>query len=124
MMKLLGRTPPEGMSCHEVGDLRRGTDFAVTEPNTQPPIVPAWSSTIDGCRRVIRGVTFRTCARLALIVGTILTLVNQGAVIIGGDPSVATWLRVGVNYLVPFVVSSIGYLAPFRCRPEPDQTDR
>ena len=96
----------------------------MTEPIAQPPIVPAWSSTADGCWLVLRGVTFRTCARLALAVGTILTLVNQGAVIVGGDPSVATWLRVGVNYLVPFVVSSIGFLAPFRCRPERDQTDR
>ena len=96
----------------------------MTEPTTQPPIVPAWSSTLDGCRLVLHGVTFRTCARLALIVGTVLTFVNQGAVIVGGDASVATWLRVGVNYLVPFIVSSIGYLAPFRCRPDRGQTVR
>jgi len=67
---------------------------------------------------VLQGVTFPTGARVALVVGTILTIVNQGSVLIGGDATVATWLRIGVNYLVPFVVSSIGYLAPFRCRPE------
>jgi hypothetical protein len=27
-------------------------------------------------------------------------------------PVVATWMRVAVNYVVPFAVSSIGYLAP------------
>ena len=68
---------------------------------------------------MLRGVTFRTCVRVALVVGTVLTLVNQGSVIAGGDVSLATWVRVGVNYLVPFIVSSIGYLAPFRCRDEP-----
>ncbi len=56
---------------------------------------------------------------MALVVGTILTVVNQGSVIAGGDATVATWIRVVVNYLVPFIVSSIGYLAPFRCRDDP-----
>ena len=88
----------------------------MTEPVTRPTVVPPWSSPLDACRLVARGVTFRTCARVALVVGTILTLVNQGWVITGGDATVATWMRVGVNYIVPFVVSSVGYLAPFRCR--------
>lgn len=84
--------------------------------------MPPWTTRAEGCRLVMRGVTFPTCARVALVVGTILTVVNQGSVIVGGDATVATWLRVGVNYVVPFIVSSIGYLAPFRCRPESDQT--
>lgn len=93
----------------------------MTEPDTRPVMVPPWSSTPDACRLVLRGVTFRTCARVAVVVGTILTVVNQGSVIVGGDANAATWVRVGVNYLVPFIVSSIGYLAPFRYRPEADQ---
>jgi hypothetical protein len=95
----------------------------VTGKGTQPVAVPPWSSPAEGCRLVLRGVTFRTCARVALVVGTILTLVNQGSVILGGDATPATWVRVGVNYLVPFIVSSIGYLAPFRCRPGVTQSD-
>ena len=79
--------------------------------------VPAWSTPREACGLMIRGVTFRTGSRVALVVGTILTLVNQGSVIIGGDASVVTWIRVAVNYLVPFLVSSVGYLAPFRLRP-------
>lgn len=78
--------------------------------------MPAWSTPIEACRLILRGVTFRTCVRVAIVVGTILSAVNQGSVIVGGDASAVTWLRVSVNYLVPFVVSSIGYLAPFRCR--------
>lgn len=88
---------------------------------TQPASVPPWSSTADGCRLILRGVTFRICARVAVVVGTILTLVNQGSVVVGGDATLGTWLRVVVNFLVPFIVSSIGYLAPFRCRPVSDR---
>ena len=53
---------------------------------------------------------------MALVVGTILTLVNQGAIMMDGDSTVGTWVRVGVNYLVPYLVSSVGYIAPFRMR--------
>jgi hypothetical protein len=94
----------------------------VTGPATRPAIVPPWTTRGQACRLVLRGVTFPTCARVALVVGTILTIVNQGSVIVGGDATVATWMRVAVNYVVPFVVSSIGYLAPFRCRPGFGQT--
>ncbi len=94
----------------------------MTEPTSQPAVVPPWTTRLEACRLVLRGVTFRTCSRVALVVGTILTVVNQGSVIAGGDATAATWVRVGVNYVVPFVVSSIGYLAPFRRRPDSDQT--
>lgn len=94
----------------------------MTGPVVRPTVVPPWTTRAEACRLVLRGFTFPTCARVALVVGTILTVVNQGSVIAVGDATVATWLRVGVNYLVPFIVSSIGYLAPFRCRPEVDRT--
>lgn len=28
------------------------------------------------------------------------------------------WIRIGANYLIPFIVASIGYLSPLRVRPE------
>jgi hypothetical protein len=54
--------------------------------------------------------TLRRTVRIALIVGTLLSLINQGTVIAGGDATAATWLRVAANYLVPFCVSSAGFL--------------
>lgn len=87
---------------------------------TQRKNVPPWSTHIDGCRLILSGVTFKTCARVALVVGTILSAVNQGAVIANGDATNLTWVRVAVNYLIPFLVSSIGYIAPFRLRSEPN----
>jgi len=76
--------------------------------------VPPWRSPWEAIVLIARGVTFHTAVRVALVVGTILTVVNQGSVMVGGDSTLATWIRVAINYLVPYVVSSIGYLAPFR----------
>jgi hypothetical protein len=49
-----------------------------------------------------------------VVVGTLLCLINQGAVIAAGDATPATWLRVGLKYLIPFCVSSIGFLSATR----------
>ena len=88
----------------------------MSEQLTQRKNVPTWSTRIDGCRLILRGVTFRTCSRVALVVGTVLSVVNQGAIIAAGDATRMTWVRVAVNYLIPFLVSSVGYIAPFRLR--------
>jgi hypothetical protein len=74
----------------------------------------SWSSHFQAVALICRGATCPTAAKISLVVGTVLTLANQGAVLVAGDISAATWARVAVNYLVPFLVSSIAYLAPFR----------
>jgi hypothetical protein len=51
---------------------------------------------------------------IALVVGTILTLINQGSVIFGGDATTLTWVRSALNYCVPFIVSNLGVLAAHR----------
>ena len=53
----------------------------------------------------------RRTARIALVVGAVLTLINQADVILAGDASAATWVKVGLNFCVPFVVSNLGLLA-------------
>ncbi len=60
------------------------------------------------------GHTVRTAGPTAAVVGTVLSLVNQGAVISGGQADGGTWVRVAVNYLVPFCVASVGFLAARR----------
>lgn len=84
--------------------------------------VPPWSSSVEAVRLIARGYTFRTCIRVALVVGTLLSIVNQGAIVVGGHSDAMTAVRIGVNYLVPFVVSSVGYLAPFRTPKRVSQT--
>lgn len=63
---------------------------------------------------MISGATAHVAIPTALIVGTILTAVNQATVIASGVLSPALLARIAANYVVPFVVSSIGYLAAGR----------
>jgi hypothetical protein len=60
-----------------------------------------------------RGVTGPTATRIALVVGTWLSLMNQFGAILDGDPP---WLKIVVNYATPFVVASVGFLAARRRR--------
>jgi SAM-dependent methyltransferase len=66
----------------------------------------------------MHGRTGRKALPVAAVVGTVLSAVNQGSVIAGGLATASTWIRVGVNYAVPFVVASVGYLAGRRVRPD------
>jgi hypothetical protein len=73
-----------------------------------------WSSAGEAARLWFAPSTLRKTVKIALIVGTLLSAINQGSVILGGDATLATWIRIGLNYLVPFCVSSIGFLAATR----------
>jgi hypothetical protein len=53
----------------------------------------------------------RWTATTAVIVGTVLTLVNQGDVIATGAATWVTAVKIGANYLIPFIVGNIGLLA-------------
>jgi hypothetical protein len=53
----------------------------------------------------------RRTARIALVVGIVLTAINQLDVIVGGDASTTTWIKCGLNFVVPFVVSNLGLLS-------------
>ena len=53
----------------------------------------------------------RRTVTIALVVGTILTLLNQGDVILAGTTTAATGAKAVLNYLVPFIVSNLGLLS-------------
>lgn len=61
----------------------------------------------------------RSTIKIALVVGTILTAINQADVVLGGDAATLTWIKAGLNYCVPFVVSNLGLLAGRRFIEEP-----
>lgn len=65
----------------------------------------------EALRICMRREHLRRTIRIALVVGTILTLINQADVIIRGDATTATWLKAGANFVVPFIVSNLGLLA-------------
>jgi hypothetical protein len=65
----------------------------------------------EACRFCLRRRNLRRTLRIALVVGVILTLINQGGVITAGHETTATWIRCGLNFVVPFLVSNAGLLS-------------
>lgn len=53
----------------------------------------------------------RRTVRIAIVVGLLLTVINQLDVILRGDATAATWVKCGLNFVVPFVVSNLGLLS-------------
>lgn len=60
---------------------------------------------------VCRREHLRKTAAIALVVGLFLNAVNQMGVITGGEATTGTWVRVVLNFCVPFVVSNCGLVA-------------
>ena len=54
----------------------------------------------------------RRTVRIAIVVGIILTLINQGSVIAAGHATAAIWVRCVLNFIVPFLVSNAGLRRP------------
>lgn len=48
---------------------------------------------------------------IALAVGTLLSLVNQGDLLLAGRLDTAAALRIVANYLIPFVVANLGAMS-------------
>ncbi|MFG2549418.1 nitrate/nitrite transporter NrtS [Streptomyces sp. NPDC048581] len=78
-----------------------------------------WTRPREAIGLLLRGYTARTAAHAACLVGTVLSAVNQGTVIISGEAKSATWARLAVNYLVPYLVAGTGSLATRRVRAAP-----
>ena len=57
-----------------------------------------------------RGTTLRPCLPVAAVVGCVLSAINEGSRIATGHAGWPTWIQVGLNFVVPFLVSSYGYL--------------
>ena len=69
------------------------------------------SSTVGDMPAVVRYPPhLRRSLLTAVIVGTILFVINQLDVVMGGDATTATWIKGALTYLVPFVVSNVGIL--------------
>jgi hypothetical protein len=52
--------------------------------------------------------------RVALVVGTVLVLINHGDRIATGVASGADWLKIGLTYLVPYAVSTWAAVSTIR----------
>jgi fatty-acid desaturase len=47
---------------------------------------------------------------IAVIVGSALFAINHLDTVLNGAATTTTWVKVGVTYLVPFVVSNVGLI--------------
>lgn len=74
--------------------------------------------TREALRIVLRPEHLRRTLTIALVVGATLTLINQVDVIAGGNATGLTWVKVGLNFCVPFVVSNLGLLVGKRAERE------
>jgi hypothetical protein len=73
-------------------------------------VCPAWSRWPEAIRLFARGVTVRSCAPVAVVVGIVLSGANEGSKLAAGDLAWQDWIRVAVNFMVPFLVASHGFL--------------
>ena len=82
---------------------------------------PPWSRPQEAARLFAHGITVRRCLPVAAVVGCVLSAINEGAQIAAGHAGWPTWVRVGLNFVVPFLVASYGYLTAARVprRPGP-----
>ena len=70
-----------------------------------------WARVVDAFRYCARRDHLRRTVRIAFVVGLVLTAINQLDVILAGDSTAATWVKCGLNFVVPFVVSNLGLLS-------------
>ena len=71
---------------------------------------PTWA-TPGGAFAVMRHpVHLRKTLTVALVVGTLLVLINQLDVLMRGDVTPLVWLKIALTYVVPFGVSNYGIL--------------
>jgi hypothetical protein len=61
-------------------------------------------------RSARRPAVFRRCSLISLVVGTLLTVVNQFDALASGITA-KTALGMAANYLIPFIVSNLGAMS-------------
>jgi hypothetical protein len=69
------------------------------------------SAAREACAFCLQRRNIRRTLRIALVVGVLLTVINQSGVIAAGHATTATWVRCGLNFVVPFLVSNAGLLS-------------
>lgn len=62
-------------------------------------------------RSILHPAHLRRTGAIALVVGSWLTLFNQGDAILAGDAGAGLWVKVTLNYLTPFVVANLGLVS-------------
>lgn len=75
---------------------------------------PTWATWREALTVVLHPRHLRKTVGIALVVGTILFAINQLDVVIRHQTSLATYVKGGITYVVPFCVSNYGILLATR----------
>ena len=106
------------VECGRCGKLvRQGQGFAFKVPEAQssPDAEMRTGQIIKCILCAIRHLTMlRRSLSVAVVVGTVLTLLNQGDIIFAGDWKSALYWKVPLTYCVPFCVATYGALSNSR----------
>lgn len=76
-----------------------------------PPADEDGSGWRGALRYCARREHLRRTIRIAIVVGLIITTINQLDIIVSGEADAVTWIKCGFNFLIPFVVSNVGLLS-------------
>ena len=68
-----------------------------------------------GLQIILHKPHLKRTGTIALLIGTWLTLFNQGDILLAGTCSPALALKIFLNYLTPFGVSNMGLLSRNPC---------
>lgn len=60
------------------------------------------------CRCLINPEFTATALKVALVVGSVLFMINHGGAVIAGEMNQQRWFAAGLTYLVPFLVNIHG----------------
>jgi len=78
------------------------------------PRLQSWVTPREAVRQLLHGATLRICTPVALVVGTLLSVVNQADVVLSGSADGRVTAKVAANLLIPFLTSSTGALLAVR----------
>jgi hypothetical protein len=97
---------------HNQGPVRSSKALAsISSTPSEPHGAGRVARMCDGCAFCLGRRNLRRTLRIALVVGIVLTAINQSTVIASGHATTLTWMRCALNFLVPFLVSNAGLLS-------------
>ena len=81
-----------------------------------PAVRPTWSTVGEAARVVAFGPHLRRSVAVALVVGSVLFVINQLDVVLSGKATTGVYVKGALTFLVPFCVSNYGILVATRRR--------
>ncbi len=83
-------------------------------PGPQLEDPPTWGNAGEAVAVCLHRPNRRRIALIVLVVGTLLVGINQGSVLAAGHVGGAIWVRVGLDYVIPACVATLGLLSGSR----------